>query len=177
MKTQIAKSIRISKVQLIALGTVVVLLTGCATASKNSSLANRPAITRSSLPSEADIPLLTTLKTGYEQLRRTTTLVPTDRSNRIVQVAVHELGFGDRDSLIILVHGGLADSDTWRYVASELARDHDVWLVDLPGCGASDKPHPRWLEGDGYSPTALADRVLQAIAARLDARRTHAPPT
>jgi len=39
--------------------------------------------------------------------------------------------------------------------------------VDLPGCGASDKPSPSSLPADGYSPTALADRVLQAIAACL----------
>jgi len=62
-------------------------------------------------------------------------------------------------------------SGIWRYVVPGLVEEHDVWLIDLPGCGWSDKPHPKKLAPDGYSPAALADRVMQAVASRLEVRR------
>jgi pimeloyl-ACP methyl ester carboxylesterase len=49
-------------------------------------------------------------------------------------------------------------------------------MVDLPGCGASEKPSPACLPSDGYGPTALADRLLQAIAARLAIREPNHRP-
>src|SRR5262245_15350675 len=176
MKTGISNLRQSCKIHLIGLCAFFALAAGCATATKSGPLATQPAISRSTLPSEKDIPFLATLSAAFDQLPRKTTLVPTDCSNRIVQVAVHELGSGDRDSLIMLVHGVLACQRVWRFVAPELARDHDVWLVDMPGCGASDKPDPRQLESDGYGPTALADRVLQAITVRLAARGPDHPP-
>jgi pimeloyl-ACP methyl ester carboxylesterase len=119
-----------------------------------------------------DIPLLAGLKTTYDRLPWRVTMVPTERDGKVVRVAIFRTGEDNPGSLIILVHGVMASRATWRYVAADLARDHEVWLVDLPGCGSSDKPSPSSLPADGYSPTALADRVLQAIAACLTAHAT-----
>jgi pimeloyl-ACP methyl ester carboxylesterase len=58
---------------------------------------------------------------------------------------------------------------TWEYVTPQLLADYEVWLVELPGCGESDAPDPRTIEPDGYSPTAMAERVLQALEQRLAA--------
>jgi pimeloyl-ACP methyl ester carboxylesterase len=147
---------------------LLLIATGCATSSRNIGNANRPSGT---LPSEMDIPLLAGLKTTYDRLPWRLTMVPTERDGKVVRVAVFRTGEDNPDSLVILVHGVMASHNTWRYVAADLARDHEVWLVDLPGCGASDKPSPSSLPADGYSPTALADRVLQALAACLRARK------
>ena len=64
---------------------------------------------------------------------------------------------------------------TWEYVAAELADDYEIWLVDLPGCGDSDAPKPSAIEPDGYSPTAMGERVWQALRQCLADRRG-APP-
>lgn len=71
--------------------------------------------------------------------------------------------------LVVLVHGVLSDSRTWEYVIGDLGQDHSLLLLDLPGCGQSDKPHPSVAGPDGYSPTALARHVLCALRARLAA--------
>jgi pimeloyl-ACP methyl ester carboxylesterase len=71
--------------------------------------------------------------------------------------------------LVVLLHGVLSDSRTWDYVAGDLGRDHSLLLLDLPGCGLSDKPAPLAAGPGGYSPTALARHVLCALRARLAA--------
>jgi pimeloyl-ACP methyl ester carboxylesterase len=63
----------------------------------------------------------------------------------------------------------------WEYVTAALAADYEIWLVDLPGCGESDAPKPSALEPDGYSPTAMGDRVWQALRQCL-AAEGGAPP-
>jgi pimeloyl-ACP methyl ester carboxylesterase len=69
--------------------------------------------------------------------------------------------------LVVLLHGVLSDSRTWEYVAGDLGQDHSLLLLDLPGCGLSDKPHPSAAGPSGYSPTALARHVCCALRARL----------
>lgn len=108
---------------------------------------------------------------GYMLLNNDTILVPTFRNGHEVKIAVHELSTGAHDSIIVMVHGVFSWSGTWHCVVPELAKNHDIWLIDLPGCGWSDKPHPRKLAADGYSPQALADRVMQAVESRLAKRR------
>lgn len=71
--------------------------------------------------------------------------------------------------LVVLLHGVLSDSRTWDYVAGDLGHDHSLLLIDLPGCGQSDKPSPLAAGPDGYSPTALARHMLCALRARLAA--------
>ncbi len=65
--------------------------------------------------------------------------------------------------MLVFIHGVLSDHLAWKYVAAELSTDYEIWLVDLPGCGASDAPRPAAIEPDGYSPTAMGERVLQAM--------------
>jgi pimeloyl-ACP methyl ester carboxylesterase len=51
-----------------------------------------------------------------------------------------------------------------------LSSNFDLWIIDLPGCGDSDKPDPKSLAADGYSPGAMADRVMQAIEQCMTSR-------
>jgi pimeloyl-ACP methyl ester carboxylesterase len=72
---------------------------------------------------------------------------------------------------VVLLHGLLSDSRAWDFVLGDLGRDHDVLLIDLMGCGKSDKPDPDDIAEDGYSPTALARQVLEVLRARTKDRR------
>ena len=53
------------------------------------------------------------------------------------QLAFHRMGQG---SPLLLVHGITTHSFIWQALAPMLARHHDVVMVDLLGCGDSDKP-------------------------------------
>ena len=122
------------------------------------------------LRSVVDIPDLRELWEQWVLLPKSTTRVLTVRSEHQVNVAVHELGTGHNNSIVVLVHGIMSSHELWGFVVPGLTNRHDVWLVDLPGCGWSDKPHPKNLAPDGYSPAALADRVMQAIGSKLRER-------
>lgn len=128
--------------------------------------------TKYALPSHTDIPELAQLRERYDALDRRTHLVPTHRGGHLVNVAMHELRGEATNSVVVLIHGCLSNHEIWQFVAPCLAQSHEVWLIDLPGCGDSDKPRPKDLAPDGYSPVAMADRVMEAIAARLEARRS-----
>lgn len=64
--------------------------------------------------------------------------------------------YGGRGPLVVMVHGMMFDHRIWQPVATELARDHNVIAVDLPGHGQSPKR-------DQYSWPALVDE-LAALA-------------
>jgi pimeloyl-ACP methyl ester carboxylesterase len=51
-----------------------------------------------------------------------------------------------------------------------LAREHDLLLVDLPGCGESDRPEPSALGPQGYSPRRLAAALLEALREEFEER-------
>ena len=62
---------------------------------------------------------------------------------------------------VVMLHGFGATRFTWRDVAPDLARTHQVHLLDLLGCGESPKP------GNGdYSPAGQA-QLVDAYVARL----------
>jgi pimeloyl-ACP methyl ester carboxylesterase len=127
---------------------------------------------------ECDMPVLAELGRRYEALPCTTELTSTVRDGIEVRLALHRRGHGTNESLVIFLHGVLADHTTWCHLAGDLGEDHDLWLMDLPGCGASDKPKPSRLGRDGYSPTAMADRILQVLSLSLGERdAVAAPPT
>jgi pimeloyl-ACP methyl ester carboxylesterase len=63
-----------------------------------------------------------------------------------------ELGSGPP---LLLIHGLMTTSYSWRYVIDDLARDFRVVAPDLPGCGRSAKPRVR------YSGPALARLILE----------------
>ena len=61
--------------------------------------------------------------------------------------------------LVLLVHGFTGSKENWLAMARELARDHRVLAVDLPGWGASER-----LAGADYGPAAQAERLAGFIA-------------
>jgi pimeloyl-ACP methyl ester carboxylesterase len=73
-----------------------------------------------------------------------------------VRIHYRELGAGPP---LLLVHGLMTTSYSWRYVMDDLARDHRVIVPDLPGAGRSDKPDV------AYGSAALARFVLELQAA------------
>ncbi len=90
-----------------------------------------------------------------------------------VGVAVHEIG-EPSDRCFVKLHGVNSDHGGFRFLVPALGAQHNFILVDLPGCGESDCLNPRALGPGGYSPDALAERVLQALDAHL-ARREQMP--
>lgn len=91
-----------------------------------------------------------------------------DVGGRPVELAYRQTR-AESEWLVVLLHGVLSDSRSWDYVAGDLGRDHALLLVDLPGCGLSDKPSPLAAGPGGYGPTALARHVLCAVRERLAA--------
>lgn len=67
------------------------------------------------------------------------------------------------DWLVVLIHGVLSDSRAWTYVAGDLGQDHDLLILDLPGCGDSDKPQTSSM----YTPDALARKIYTVLRVRL----------
>jgi len=98
------------------------------------------------------------------------TLVTTTHGadGQTVRLAIHELESPTKDRILVLIHGVFADHTTWRFVAGDLARDHGVWIVDLPGCGQSDAPRPQG--PDSYTAADLTERTLEALREQLAAR-------
>jgi pimeloyl-ACP methyl ester carboxylesterase len=108
------------------------------------------------------------LKAAGARLPRETHHMPVRIADgQTIRVAVHELGAKDADRTIVLIHGVLSDSRMWRFLEGNLAADFRVVMVDLPGCGDSDKPDPATVPANFYGPCSLARCVLAAIDLRL----------
>ncbi len=87
-----------------------------------------------------------------------------------VGIAIHEIGLGTNSHVYVLIHGILSDYMTWRYVAAALPSGSDLWIIDLPGHGESDKPSLESLGPGGYAPDAVTERILQALEQQIEAR-------
>jgi pimeloyl-ACP methyl ester carboxylesterase len=75
------------------------------------------------------------------------------------KVMLYRAGRRDAEP-VVLVHGiGQDGARDWRYVIQALAENYDVWALDLPGFGASDKGNQL------YSPDNYT-RVLEAVVGR-----------
>src|SRR5437016_5081268 len=85
------------------------------------------------------------------------------RSERLGEVATHVRVFGAGPPLL-LVHGLMTSSYSWRYVLEPLGARFTLYMPDLPGNGRSDRP----LE-PAYHPDALAD-WLGALGRALGVR-------
>jgi pimeloyl-ACP methyl ester carboxylesterase len=110
---------------------------------------------------------------SWEALPRNRMLVPTRIGDGpTVDVSIYEIGDPSSERLNVMVHGVNANHRSWRFVVGALGEEQDTLLVDLPGCGNSDCPDPRALGPNGYSPSALGERVLQALEAYLADRET-----
>src|SRR2546423_15484700 len=71
------------------------------------------------LPREADVPTLAAATQRTIILRAESFLVETatNPGEPPFRLALHETGTGRHDRVVILLHGLLADSQTWRYLA------------------------------------------------------------
>lgn len=119
------------------------------------------------LRKEAEIPELTPFVERYRALEVRTRLVSSDATGDApVRIAVHETG-AESDRVVVLIHGVLSDSATWRHVVAGLADDARVWAIDLPGCGDSDRPDAASLGPSGYTPDWSATHVLQVLRTQL----------
>ena len=117
--------------------------------------------------SEDEISCLASLMRNYRRLPKEIQRVKTVRDGRTVELAVTRVGSGRHDRVMVCIPGVMGDHREWRFVVGVLAQDYDFWLIDPPGCGDSEAPDPKALGPGGYSPSAMADRELQAIAACL----------
>ena len=111
------------------------------------------------LPFETNSPVLRPLFEKWKLLSIESRHNPTLRSNHTVNLAIHVIRKAPGKPVLVCVHGMLADYLMWEYVTTALADGYEIWLVDLPGCGESDAPKPSSTEPDGYSPTAMGERV------------------
>lgn len=130
----------------------------------------------SRLVKEANVSTLAAMREAYAGVPNHTTLVPTSGvSGAPCRVALHDIGIkGDRE-LLIFVHGIFSDHRMWRFLAGDLAKDYDVLLVDLPGCGESDRIDPDKAPDTTYTTADLTRRVLEAMQSHFLSRPT--PPT
>jgi pimeloyl-ACP methyl ester carboxylesterase len=125
------------------------------------------------LPEVEEVPELAALRREGESLRRELhrVSIAEGEGRAPVRLALEEIGSTDSDRVLVMIHGVLSDRRAWSFMASDLGRDHSLLLIDLLGCGDSDRPDPKTMEPDGYGPTAQARRVLQALRIYMEGRR------
>lgn len=68
---------------------------------------------------------------------------------------------GDSGPAVVLIHGIASSVEDWEANIDALAQGHRVFVVDLVGCGHSDKPG-----GHDYSLRSLAQFVLDFMSAQ-----------
>jgi pimeloyl-ACP methyl ester carboxylesterase len=78
-----------------------------------------------------------------------------------IDISYRELGDGPP---LLLIHGLMTTSYSWRYVLDELAQSWRVIAVDLPGCGRSDKPPAARYHATGLA--AFLVELVDALAIR-----------
>jgi len=125
----------------------------------------------SMLNAESAVEPLAGLQASAAAFGNHTYLYDTERAGEpTFRLAVHETGVPSSRRALAMVHGVFADFECWRYLVGDLGYHEEMWLIDLPGCGESDKPNPKDLREDGYSPLAMGERMLQALRGSLEAR-------
>ena len=67
------------------------------------------------------------------------------------EIGTHVRRMGDGPPLL-LIHGLMTSSYSWRYVFEPLAEHYTVWAPDLPGAGRTDK-----VTDVSYGPLELAE--------------------
>ena len=66
---------------------------------------------------------------------------------------------------ILLLHGFMLSHWVWRDVLALLPKDREVWSVDLPGFGESDRPDPAQFAYDLPAYAALVEELLGHLGA------------
>ncbi len=128
------------------------------------------------LPSEADCPRLKDLHERYSRRPIQKKVVRANRGGHAANLAVFQTGKLGANHVDVFIHGMLADHEAWRYVAGELGEDHELWLLDLPGCGESEG-HPAELESDAFTAGAMAERIGVVLERCLGDRAASGFPT
>ncbi len=77
--------------------------------------------------------------------------MPEDYYIKVGTLKVRYWGLGDQGTPLILIHGLSASADIWMYNVEALAKQHQVYALDLVGFGRSDKPGPSFSPLD-YTP-------------------------
>lgn len=134
-------------------------------------LSNCAAPTYHRLSPELEIPVLGPGKAATLSAEKRTQLFPAVWKDQSINLALHEYGTGRRGRVLLMLHGGFADHETWRFIAGDLSKFYDLLLVDFPGCGQSDHPIPNKSPDDFFSPHATAELVLQAVDQALKSRQ------
>lgn len=124
-----------------------------------------------SMKSEDEMPELAALKAKTRTAGNDTFHVPVTAMGVTTNVAVHQLGNGRRGRALVFVHGVFSDDQTWRFIAGELVRDYDLYLLNLPGCGDSAPVAVGKLPPDFFTPPNLAELVSQTLEGILRRRR------
>jgi 4,5:9,10-diseco-3-hydroxy-5,9,17-trioxoandrosta-1(10),2-diene-4-oate hydrolase len=63
-----------------------------------------------------------------------------DRYIKVDNVKIRYWQLGDKGSAVVLIHGLGASADIWKSNVEALAKNHRVFVPDLPGFGLSEKP-------------------------------------
>ncbi|MCA9604635.1 MAG: alpha/beta hydrolase [Myxococcales bacterium] len=101
------------------------------------------------LPEEPRVPH------GFFELPEEKVVVPSSAFGR-VSLSVRRAGSGPP---LLLVHGLMTSSYSFRYAIAPLAEDYEVFVFDLPGAGRSDAPDVP------YRADALADLIGETMDA------------
>ena len=91
--------------------------------------------------------------------------MPEDHYIKVGTLKIRYWALGNKGTPVILIHGLGASADIWMYNVEALAKQHQVYALDLVGFGRSDKPGPsfspfdytRFL--DDFRTTLSIDRV------------------
>jgi len=67
---------------------------------------------------------------------------PKDQYINIGNVKTRYWSVGEKGSAVVLIHGLGASAEIWLRNINSLAKDHRVFILDLPGFGYSDRPGP-----------------------------------
>lgn len=92
-------------------------------------------------------------------LNEPSTAIPNEHWTTVEGARVRYLSCGSGPSLVLL-HGLLGYSFSWRYAMPVLARDATVYAVDMPGVGFSDRP-----QGLDCSLRGCSQRLLRFLDA------------
>ena len=141
------------------------LALGLSSACRNTEMLLRP---------EVEIPELRALAKSAKKQKRQVVMVESDATaDAPLDIAVHPYGAEQQDRVLVMIHGVLTDHRVWTYVIGAFDGDPEIWAIDLPGCGDSDKPNPLQAKSkDVYSTTWMAKHVMSTLQKLLEGRKS-----
>ncbi len=86
--------------------------------------------------------------------------MPEDRYIKIGNSKIRYWALGNKGTPVILIHGLGASADIWMYNVEALAKQHQVYALDLVGFGRSDKPGPSF---SPFDYTSFLDDFINAL--------------